>query len=166
MPRIDRRTFLQSAVAIGATAAWASPLASASQIKWNERRDLFPEGVASGDPDSTSVLLWTRRPYAAQTGEKTLHAEIAEDSAFTRIVATSKAPVSAESDWTCRILARRPETLHGLLVSLHRSRRKWQQNRPDDYGSQRARRPPRALRLRELPKRQPGRSKRLPPHDL
>ena len=105
MPRIDRRTFLQSAVAIGATAAWASPLASASQIKWNERRDLFPEGVASGDPDSTSVLLWTRRPYAAQTGEKTLHAEIAEDSAFTRIVATSKAPVSAESDWTCRILA-------------------------------------------------------------
>jgi alkaline phosphatase D len=108
MRSMDRRTFLQTAVAIGATAAWASPLASGLQIPWSEHRDLFPEGVASGDPDSSSVLLWTRRPYAAQTnvqtGDKILHAEIAEDSAFTRIVTTTKAPISAESDWTCRVL--------------------------------------------------------------
>ena len=34
-----------------------------------KRGSFFPEGVASGDPDSTSVILWTRRPYAA--GHKT-----------------------------------------------------------------------------------------------
>jgi alkaline phosphatase D len=104
MPPMDRRAFLQSAIALGATAAWASSPHAASQIQWNERRDIYPEGVGSGDPDSTSVLLWTRRAYPAQTGEKFLHAEIAEDPAFTHIVATTKAPVSAVSDWTCRIL--------------------------------------------------------------
>ena len=32
--------------------------------QWPERRDLYPEGVASGDPDPNSVILWTRRPFA------------------------------------------------------------------------------------------------------
>jgi len=105
MPRTSRRSFLQSAAAIGAATAWASSLSYASKVQWSEHREFFPEGVASGDPDSTSVLLWTRRPYDPHDPTQLLQVEVAEDMAFHRIVATAEAPVSAASDWTCRILA-------------------------------------------------------------
>jgi alkaline phosphatase D len=52
---------MELAVALGATAAWGQPFATRSSVPWHERRDLYPEGVASGDPDSGSVMLWTRR---------------------------------------------------------------------------------------------------------
>ena len=68
MPSVTRRSFLQTAAAIGATAAWGNPFRSKSGIAWRERRDVFPEGVASGDPDSNSVLLWTRRPPTDKSG--------------------------------------------------------------------------------------------------
>ena len=102
---VNRRVFLQGALALGATAAWGASVGTPSTVLWRERRDLFPEGVASGDPDSGSVLLWTRRPYEGQTANKMLHVEVAEDAAFRRVVVNAKAPVSADSDWTCRVLA-------------------------------------------------------------
>ncbi len=104
LPVIDRRSFLQMAASIGATAMWGDTLAALSLTPWRERRDLFPEGVASGDPDSHSVLLWTRRPPAAGDAISSLHVEIARDEAFSRIVATSTVPISAASDWTARVL--------------------------------------------------------------
>jgi alkaline phosphatase D len=101
MPTFTRRTFLETAIAIGATAAWGKPSPTKSRVPWRERRDLFPQGVASADPDSSSVLLWTRCPRAAAA---TLTVEVAEDEAFVRVVATGAAEVSAASDWTCRVL--------------------------------------------------------------
>ena len=59
---LTRRAFVHLAGSLGASLAWGGP-ARASTSGWNERRDLFPEGVASGDPDSSSVILWTRRPF-------------------------------------------------------------------------------------------------------
>jgi alkaline phosphatase D len=106
MSAITRRSFLGMAAAVGATAAWGTPLATKSRIAWRERRDLFPEGVASGDPDSTSVLLWTRRPPALRPVQ-TLTVEVAEDDQFSRVVATAAVPVSTASDWTCRVLVGR-----------------------------------------------------------
>src|SRR6266851_9224704 len=84
MTNITRRSFLELALAISATAAWGNLSASASRVAWRERRDLFPEGVASGDPDSNSVLLWTRCPQTAH-GSVNLHVEVAEDGQFTRV---------------------------------------------------------------------------------
>jgi len=120
MSAITRRSFLAMAAATGATAAWGNPFGTKSRIAWHERRDLFPEGVASGDPDSNSVLLWTRRPaiggklgekLGGNVGEKidenlplNLNVEVAEDNLFTRVMAAASAPVSAASDWTCRVL--------------------------------------------------------------
>ena len=49
MSTINRREFLQLAAAIGATAVWGDPFATVPGGPWRERRDLFPEGVASGD---------------------------------------------------------------------------------------------------------------------
>jgi alkaline phosphatase D len=99
---LSRRRFIQAAAAMGASIAWGGP-ARSSQTSWRERRDLFPEGVASGDPDSSSVMLWTRRPYDGND-RKLLTVEVAEDEAFRRVVANASAPVSAASDWTTRVL--------------------------------------------------------------
>jgi alkaline phosphatase D len=104
MPTITRRSFLAMAAATGATAAWGNPFGTKSRTAWRERRDLFPEGVASGDPDSNSVLLWTRRPPTGENRAAKLNAEMAEDELFTRVVATATARISAASDWTCRVL--------------------------------------------------------------
>ncbi|CAM3068756.1 Phosphodiesterase [Sphingomonas antarctica] len=73
-------------------------------MQWTERRDLYADGVASGDPEPTSVILWTRRPFESGS-EHRLTAELALDAEFTRVVASVRAPVLAESDWTCRVLA-------------------------------------------------------------
>jgi alkaline phosphatase D len=104
MSNITRRAFLTMAAAMGATVAWGRSLGKKSRVAWNEQRDLFPEGVASGDPDSNSVLLWTRHPPANGKPALNLNVEVAEDGAFARVVATATTPVSAASDWTCRVL--------------------------------------------------------------
>src|SRR3982751_2493766 len=98
----SRREFIQLAAAMGASLAWSGP-ARASRTGWNERRDLYPEGVASGDPDPTSVILWSRRPFD-QGKRHVLTVEVAEDEAFKRVVAHAPAPVSAAADWTSRVL--------------------------------------------------------------
>jgi len=102
--RVDRRRFLQNAMALGATALWGQRVGKPSRLPWRESRDLFPEGVASGDPDSHSVLLWTRHPPNGQNSGARLHVEIAEDESFDQVVATTVTPVSAAADWTCRVL--------------------------------------------------------------
>ncbi|MFL6726160.1 MAG: alkaline phosphatase D family protein [Sphingomicrobium sp.] len=99
---LSRRDFVQTAAALGASFAWSGKT-RASRIRWQERRDLYPEGVASGDPDSNSVILWTRRPFTDGQRHK-LTVEVAEDEAFRRVVAHAPAPVSAVSDWTTRVL--------------------------------------------------------------
>ena len=104
MPTLDRRQFLKLAAAMGATLAWGCAHVRPSSSGWRERRDLFPQGVASGDPDHHSVLLWTRRPYADGRERATLRVEVAEDPAFTRVIASAAAPVLAQADWTCRVL--------------------------------------------------------------
>src|SRR5580693_3287310 len=107
MARVSRRKFLESAVALGVTVAWSQGLAFASTVPWKERRDLYPEGVASGDPDSHSVLLWTRRAPIDDAFVDKLRVEVAEDEKFERVVASTDAPISKDADWTCRVLVGR-----------------------------------------------------------
>ena len=100
--KISRRSFIKAAAAIGASLAWVEP-ARGSRVHWHERRDLYPQGVASGDPDPHSVILWTRRPFAQGT-RQLLTVEVAEDEAFRRVIAHAQAPVSSAADWTARVL--------------------------------------------------------------
>ena len=102
-PRLTRRQFLAAAAAIGAAPAWASQTVEWSRLAVRERRDLYPEGVASGDPDAHSVLLWTRRPFATGSRARLL-VQVAEHQEFRGVVASTEATALAESDWTCRVL--------------------------------------------------------------
>jgi alkaline phosphatase D len=105
MNKLSRRQFLATAAALGAAAVSARVRGTArSRTAWRERRDLYLEGVASGDPRPDSVLLWTRRAFSDHRAMARLTLELAEDSAFEHVVATTTANVSAASDWTCRVL--------------------------------------------------------------
>jgi alkaline phosphatase D len=111
---MDRRTFLSLAAALGATLGWARKAPAAARREWRERRDLYPQGVASGDPDEHSVLLWTRRPYEAGATRRPLHVEVALDPEFHSVVSTIRTTVCAEADWTCRVLVAglKPRTVY------------------------------------------------------
>ena len=102
---ITRRNFLKSASLAGASLAFRQGRPRASASAWRERRDFYPQGVASGDPHADSVLLWTRRPPVDADAASRLTVEIAEDDRFTRVIATAQAPLTEASDWTCRVLA-------------------------------------------------------------
>jgi alkaline phosphatase D len=104
MHKVTRREFLATATALGATSAWASHKPRPSNMTGTERRDLYPEGVASGDPDSTSVILWTRHPGRTGSRERLL-VEVSEDCAFSQVIATETTYLSEASDWTARVLA-------------------------------------------------------------
>src|ERR1700743_2943111 len=98
MARVSRRKFLESAVALGATAAGGCDFSFASTVPWKERRELFPEGVASGDPDSHSVLLWTRRAPIDDAFIANIHVEVAEDETFEGVVAHADRPINKDAD--------------------------------------------------------------------
>jgi alkaline phosphatase D len=101
---MDRRQFVASAAALGVCGVWATRSGAArSKVAWREDRSLYPQGVASGDPDEHSVVLWTRRPFNQGEGHE-LTVEVALDPDFRRVVATARAPVLAAADWTCRAM--------------------------------------------------------------
>jgi len=105
MKRMNRREALKLAAAIGASLAWRPAFDGIAVAALIERRDLFPEGVASGDPHPDSVILWTRRPPVAGNSATRVTAQVAEDATFARVVAEAHALLSASADWTCRALA-------------------------------------------------------------
>lgn len=92
-----RRSLLKQAAALGAALAFSQSCAHTPTGPRTERRDLYPQGVASGDPAPESVILWTRRePDAGATAHR-LVVEVASDEAFARIVARGDVEVSAAS---------------------------------------------------------------------
>ena len=102
--RMTRREFVAGAAAMGATLAWGEPSPWRSRERFTERRDLFAQGVASGDPLPDSVLLWTRASAGGSAPVVSLTVEVAEDAAFERVVAAQRARALHEADHTCRVL--------------------------------------------------------------
>ena len=88
-PPVTRRSFIELALALGATTAFADRFAKPSRMPSHERRDLYPEGVASGDPDDNSVLLWTRCPQIGVDAAE-LNLEVSEEESFQRVVAETR----------------------------------------------------------------------------
>lgn len=102
---VSRRDFLAQAAAVGAALAFGQSCAHQRRGPLVERRDLYPQGVASGDPARDGVILWTRREPDRGATQHRLVAEVASDPAFSNMVATGEVEVSAQTDWTCRFLA-------------------------------------------------------------
>jgi alkaline phosphatase D len=81
MPAPNRREFLELAGALGASLAWGAGCARSAPLRYTPRPEHFPQGVASGDPDEHSVILWTRRPPLAGSAARQVTVEVADDRA-------------------------------------------------------------------------------------
>ncbi|MBC6982860.1 alkaline phosphatase [Caulobacter sp. 17J80-11] len=102
---LSRRAFAAQAAALGAALAFGGTSAQAKVVARAERRDLYPQGVASGDPRPDSVILWTRRAPDDGVAAHRLTVEVASDPQFRKPVARGQVAVTAATDWTCRFLA-------------------------------------------------------------
>src|SRR5678815_4704257 len=102
---LTRRKFLQTSFFVGFAITTKKGWANKLPTQAIERRDLFPQGVASGDPTANSVILWTRRPPVNDSVAKKLVVEISTTPEFKKILAGGTANISADSDWTCRFIA-------------------------------------------------------------
>lgn len=63
----------------------------------------FTHNVASGEPGSDSMLLWTRYVPPTGVGEARLDAEVALDPDFTRVVSGGSVRTGAFRDWTAKL---------------------------------------------------------------
>jgi alkaline phosphatase D len=105
--RLDRRRFLALAASAAAMAA-APALARqrARKSRWPKAavaQARFPQGVASGDPDDSSVILWTRCEPAGRDAVP-LTVEVATDDAFEHVIAEERVVAEPACDWTVRVL--------------------------------------------------------------
>jgi len=65
----------------------------------------FPQGVASGDPRTTSVVLWTRAVRSDDPlAEVALQLQVATDEGFTSLIVDQAIQATSASDHTVRIL--------------------------------------------------------------
>jgi alkaline phosphatase D len=99
---ITRRTFIQGAAASAALI----PLAVRAQQAAPEPERLFRHGVASGDPLTERVMLWTRvTPPATRsaTGPIDVNWVIASDERLQQIVARGTAHAAIERDFTVKV---------------------------------------------------------------
>ena len=96
-----RRRFVRQ-MAWGATALGTLPLAACGGSDDPELR--FVHSVASGDPLSDRVILWTRvTPAAGATADIPVQWELASDAAFTTVVAKGQATATAARDFTVKV---------------------------------------------------------------
>ena len=93
-PAISRRTTLAGISAVGVLAILPRGAAAASL--------LFRHGVASGDPDATSVVLWTR---VSANAPLAVDWELAADPQFARIIQRGTVQAGPERDFTVKALA-------------------------------------------------------------
>jgi alkaline phosphatase D len=100
---MNRREFISTAAALGVAAVWATRSPAASKVAWRESRESFPQGVASGDPDEHSVILWARRPFPGRKSAN-LTVEVSLDPDFHRVVGVTHTRILETSDWTARVL--------------------------------------------------------------
>jgi alkaline phosphatase D len=106
----SRRNFVRH-LALGAAALGALPLIACSDDAHDVR---FLHGVASGDPLSDRVILWTRvTPPSDSTADIPVQWEVSTDSNFSTIVAQGDATASAAHDYTVKVDAT------GLQAATH-----------------------------------------------
>lgn len=77
--------------------------ATAAQLPGSATRLEFPQGVASGDPQASSVMLWTRAVPAGEVkGPVSLLLQVGADREFSNVLLQETVHTDARSDFTVR----------------------------------------------------------------
>jgi alkaline phosphatase D len=104
---MKRRDFLKLTGTFFATATLAGVPGCGDDGGGGSGDFAFPQGVASGDPRTDRVVLWTRCVHAdaTGTGDIDLIVELSEDPDFETVVLSKRDLVaSADSDFTVRVI--------------------------------------------------------------
>jgi len=102
---LDRRTILRSIVVLGAASAFPGCGETPGEVNASDEESAlrFPQGVASGDPHQTTVILWTRAVSGA-AGDIPLRLEVARDQGFTQLVVLREdLPATAAHDGCIKV---------------------------------------------------------------
>lgn len=105
MTRINRRqalALLSSTALSTACATQGAPEAMDTSASFTDP-DIFRHGVASGDPETTSVVIWTRVSTGSPIVDVTW--AIYEDSEGNSLIANGSHQTSADSDYTVKVIA-------------------------------------------------------------
>ena len=105
MAIFTRRTALHTALLGGAAACATKPKMTPFTALASGATDMFQHGVASGDPDATSVILWTRITPQSADGNIQVSWEAASDADFSSISASGMVTTGADRDFTVKALA-------------------------------------------------------------
>lgn len=100
-----RREFLKHFTAMaGCFAATAGvPFAVTEAAAYPVKADRFPQGLASGDPQSDAVLLWTRAVPDGEQGGLATVCQVSKTEDFAELVAEKLVIATQESDYTIRL---------------------------------------------------------------
>lgn len=98
---LSRRQFLRAGVGAGTVAAATSIVGCSPAPAGPAANRSFPNGVASGDPLTHSVLLWSR-VAPDESGAALVRWAAATDPDFANVVATGAVSTDATRDWTVR----------------------------------------------------------------
>lgn len=107
--KVSRRSFLKSVAAgAGAVSTPAVLTACGSDDDDDDQRELsvfsFGHGVASGDPLSDRVIIWTRITPDQNTGQTaTVEWSVATDSAMRDVIKTGRVDTDASIDFTVKV---------------------------------------------------------------
>ena len=106
LPSPSRREFIIRVSSVSAVVSAGAVLSACGGGGGGGEQVQFAYGVASGDPLSDRVILWTHAKYAGNTGDVALTYEVATDNAFTLasvvssglVIATSSTSFTAKVD--------------------------------------------------------------------
>ncbi|MEL7491728.1 MAG: alkaline phosphatase D family protein [Pseudomonadota bacterium] len=104
MKTITRRTALTAGLAAGAASCAGAPKMTPYTAASVKADGVFAHGVASGDPDHTSVVLWTRLSEL-DGAVASYEWEIAETPDFAQLAGRGVGTTSAARDWTVKEVA-------------------------------------------------------------
>lgn len=129
---VSRRLFLAWGAALSSLPTLSQRVGARVVTKPSFRSDPFTLGVASGDPDSSSVVLWTRlapdpltEDYGMEPDAVEVAWEVAEDEGFRTVVAKGRAIASPDMG----------HSVHVEVPGLREDRWYWYRFRAGDAAS-------------------------------
>ncbi len=98
-PKLTRREAL-----IGVSSTLLLPMACgrAGGPPTSSANAAFLHGVASGDPDSTSIVIWTR--ISNETGKTDINWRVASDADFRNVIANGRYSTDENRDYTVKVI--------------------------------------------------------------
>ncbi len=101
LTKLTRRQALLAGAASAALVGCATPRPGGASVE--PASQVFAHGIASGDMDERSVVLWTRISPAGE-GRETVTWDIAGDDSFSMILASGEIVTGPERDWTVKAI--------------------------------------------------------------